>query len=102
MHFAMQWIGAALRHEQVWLSDAPRSQTETLAAEIARELFRIHAHFYHHHLRDLMALDLQQHLNTCAKRFAFFAGEFGLLDEAEQQPLAALFKKLTKRRSVPG
>ena len=48
-------LGAALRHEQVWLPDAPRSQTETLAAEIARELFRIHAHFYNESLESKLA-----------------------------------------------
>ncbi len=50
-------------------------------------LFRVYAHLYHSHLSDLAEEEAHVHLNTCFKRFLFFAEEFALLSEQDLAPL---------------
>jgi MOB kinase activator 1 len=64
------------------------------AATILRRLFRVYAHCYHSHFRQVVALGEEAHLNTCFKHFALFVRHFGLVDARELAPLAELIDEL--------
>ena len=39
---------------------------------IFKRLFRVYAHIYHSHFKDVCALGEEAHLNTCFKHFMYF------------------------------
>ena len=39
---------------------------------IFKRLFRVYAHIYHSHFKQVVSLDEEAHLNTCFKHFIFF------------------------------
>ena len=54
---------------------------------ILRRLFRVYAHIYHCHFRQVCKLGAEAHLNTCFKHFVYFVQEFKLIDNNELAPL---------------
>ena len=64
------------------------------AATVLRRLFRVYAHAYHSHFRQVVALGEEAHLNTCFKHFALFVRHFGLVDARELAPLSELIEQL--------
>lgn len=51
-----------------------------------KRLFRVYAHIYHSHFRDVVNLDVQRHLNTCFKHFVYFVTTFKLVEAKELAP----------------
>ena len=66
------------------------------AKTILKRLFRVYAHIYHQHFREVVELSEEAHLNTSFKHFIFFVQEFGLIDKRELVPLQELIEKLTE------
>lgn len=54
--------------------------TSTVKA-ILRRLFRVYAHIYHSHFRQMVRLELEPHLNTCFKHFVLFTKVSRLVGE---------------------
>jgi len=57
---------------------------------IFKRLFRIYAHVFHSHYKDLEEGDADAHLNHSFKHFIYFVKEFNLIDAAELSPLKEL------------
>lgn len=66
------------------------------AKTILKRLFRVYAHIYHQHFREVVELSEEAHLNTSFKHFIFFVQEFNLIDKRELAPLQELIEKLTE------
>ena len=63
---------------------------------ILKRLFRVYAHMYHSHFRQIMALELEPHLNTCFRHFILFVQEFDLVDEKESAPMKELIDRIAR------
>jgi len=66
----------------------------TIAKTILKRLFRVYAHVYHAHFRDIISLNEEPHLNTSFKHFIYFVQEFSLIEKRELAPLQELIDKL--------
>uniref|UniRef100_A0A7S0UJX8 Uncharacterized protein n=1 Tax=Polytomella parva TaxID=51329 RepID=A0A7S0UJX8_9CHLO len=62
---------------------------------IFKRLFRVYAHIYHSHFKQVCALGEEAHLNTCFKHFIFFTRHFDLVDEKELAPLQELIEQFS-------
>jgi len=67
------------------------------AKTILKRLFRVYAHIYHQHFKEVMQLDEEAHLNTSFKHFIYFVQEFNLIERRELAPLQELIDKLTSK-----
>lgn len=65
--------------------------------KIHKRLFRVYAHMYHSHFRDIESLDLSSHLNHEFKHFIVFSYEFGLVTHDETAPLHDLIDMMRIR-----
>jgi MOB kinase activator 1 len=54
---------------------------------IFKRLFRIYAHIYYYHVKEIQELGVEAHLNTAFKHFYLFIREFDLVDPKEMEPL---------------
>ncbi|KAG7672421.1 hypothetical protein Ndes2526B_g09064 [Nannochloris sp. 'desiccata'] len=63
---------------------------------ILKRLFRVYAHMYHSHFRQIVALELEPHLNTCFRHFILFVQEFGLVDDKELTPMKELIERIVR------
>ena len=68
----------------------------TIAKTILKRLFRVYAHIYHAHFRDVVRLTEEAHLNTSFKHFIYFIQEFSLIEKRELAPMQELIERLTK------
>ena len=75
----------------------PRDFGPTVRA-ILKRLFRVYAHIYHSHFRQVVRLELEPHLNTCFRHFVLFTREFSLIDDRELAPLRELIDKMAAAR----
>ncbi|VDD75384.1 unnamed protein product [Mesocestoides corti] len=66
-----------------------------VAKAILKRLFRVYAHIYNVHFREVQLLDEATHLNTSFKHFVYFVLEFDLVRSAELEPLQAVIEVLT-------
>lgn len=62
----------------------------SIVKTILKRLFRVYAHIYHSHFRQIVSLELDPHLNTCFRHFVLFVQEFELVDSKELAPLREL------------
>ena len=69
----------------------------TIAKTILKRLFRVYAHIYHTHFKEVCHLQEEAHLNTSFKHFIFFVQEFQLVDKRELAPLQELIDRLTTK-----
>jgi len=68
---------------------------------IYKRLFRVYAHIYHSHFKQVCDLDELAHLNTCFKHFLYFTMHYKLVDEKELAPLRELIDQFTGRAKAP-
>lgn len=61
--------------------------------KIAKRLFRVYAHIYHHHLEDVKKLGEEAHVNTSLKYFVYFVQEFNLVEPRDLEPLIGYIEK---------
>lgn len=57
---------------------------------IYKRLFRIYAHVFHSHFKEMMEDEADAHLNHSFKHFVYFVKEFELIDSEEMEPLKDL------------
>ena len=69
------------------------------AKTILKRLFRVYAHIYHQHFREVVSLGEEAHLNTSFKHFIYFVQEFELIEKKELAPLQELIDRLTSMGS---
>ncbi|KAG1665996.1 hypothetical protein FOA52_010094 [Chlamydomonas sp. UWO 241] len=70
---------------------------------IHKRLFRVYAHIYHSHFKQVQELDELAHLNTCFKHFLFFILHYRTVDDKELAPLQELIDQFTgTARNAPG
>jgi len=97
----MTWIEEQLNNEKVFPTrvdcDFP-DNFKKIVAKIMQRLFRVYAHIYHHHFRDILALNAPAHLNSALKRFVLFCDEFSLLHSRDTAPLKDFIEKKLKIR----
>lgn len=73
---------------------------QSLVKTIFKRLFRIYAHIYHSHFKDIMAIGLETHLNTCFKHFVYFIDAYNLVDTKDTAPLAELIQEFKARKNA--
>eukprot|EP00440_Ansanella_granifera_P051591 gb/GFBE01055932.1/.p1 GENE.gb/GFBE01055932.1/~~gb/GFBE01055932.1/.p1 ORF type:complete len:230 (+),score=49.64 gb/GFBE01055932.1/:1-690(+) len=66
---------------------------------IYKRLFRIYAHIFHSHFKEMADCDADAHLNHSFKHFIYFAKEFDLVEDSELEPLADLVGLIMSKRS---
>ncbi|CDI98069.1 mps one binder kinase activator 1 [Echinococcus multilocularis] len=66
-----------------------------VAKAILKRLFRVYAHIYNVHFREVQLLDEATHLNTSFKHFVYFVLEFDLVRSVELEPLQPVIDVLT-------
>jgi len=59
---------------------------------IFKRLFRVYAHVYHHHFKDIVEYQKEQELNSSYKWFYFFVTGFDLVERKDMEPLKDLQK----------
>jgi len=96
--FLMTWVQDQLDDETLFPSKIgvpfpPNFQT--IAKTILKRLFRVYAHIYHQHFKEIVSLGEEAHLNTSFKHFVYFIQEFELIDKKELAPLQDLIDRLT-------
>lgn len=99
IEYLMQWVQEQLDDETIFPSKIgvpfPKNFL-TIAKTILKRLFRVYAHIYHAHFRDIISLGEEAHLNTSFKHFIYFIQEFGLIEKRELAPMQDLIERLTK------
>jgi len=68
---------------------------------IYKRLFRVYAHIYHSHFKQICSLDEEAHLNTCFKHFIFFTLHYNLVDSKELAPLQELIDQFQGKAAPP-
>eukprot|EP00890_Picochlorum_soloecismus_P006369 jgi/Picsp_1/6733/NSC_04074-R1_cytokinesis-related protein len=66
----------------------------SVVKNILKRLFRVYAHIYHSHFKQILALEMEPHLNTCFRHFILFVQEFDLVDNKELTPMHELIEKI--------
>ena len=93
----MGWVQGLLDDERVFPQKAGAPFPDTFAATVRavfKRLFRVYAHVYYSHFREVVALGEEAHLNTSLMHFVLFAREFRLVDKQELAPLQPLIDQL--------
>jgi hypothetical protein len=88
IEFVLAWA------EQELYSLADHAANRKSCRKLAQRFHRIFAHFYHHHLADLLEMNALAHLNTSYLHFYFFVKEFQLVGAKELEPMRALIELL--------
>ncbi|KAJ3448003.1 mob kinase activator-like [Anaeramoeba flamelloides] len=65
-------------------------------AVIFKRLFRVYAHIFTCHFRDIQDMGTEPHFNSCYKHFLLFVLHFKLLKKSDLEPLKVLNEKLLK------
>merc|ERR1712113_564870 len=68
---------------------------QSIVKTILKRLFRVYAHIYHQHFKEVVSLGEEAHLNTSFKHFIYFVQEFQLIEKKELAPLQELIDRLT-------
>ena len=93
----MTWVQHIIDDERVFPQKAGAPFPDTFAATVRavfKRLFRVYAHVYYSHFREVVALGEEAHLNTSLMHFVLFAREFRLVDKQELAPLQPLIDQL--------
>jgi MOB kinase activator 1 len=78
----MQWAESQLNDPSVFPPNSGAVYPKDFrkkAGKLFQRFFRVYAHLYHEHFRDLLQLGAEGIINTCFKHFLFFAIEFDLV-----------------------
>ena len=93
----MGWVQSLLDDENVFPQKAgapfPSTFMKTVRM-IFRRLFRVYAHIYYTHFREIVVLGEELHLNTSFQHFIYFVQEFNLVDPRDLSLLQPLIDQL--------
>lgn len=67
---------------------------------IYKRLFRIYAHIFHAHFKEMMEQEADAHLNHSFKHFIYFVKEFDLVEDAELEPLRDLIALCLRQKAA--
>lgn len=88
---SLDWIEEQLSDEDIFPTESVDKEFpddfQSVCKAIARRLFRVFAHIYHHHLTQVRAAKIEAHMNTNLKHFIYFIREFQLITPKEWEPL---------------
>lgn len=70
---------------------------KSVVRKIFSRLFRLYAHIYRNHMKDVAAVGAEAHLNSCFRHFIQFVKEFKLLQEKEMKPLETVMRTLERQ-----
>lgn len=91
--YLMSWVESQLNDEAIFpikFDSAYPKKFHSICSTIYKRFFRIYAHIYHSHFKQIQELGADAHLNTCFKHFIYFVLEFKLVDAKEMTPLQEL------------
>ncbi|RUO96320.1 mps one binder kinase activator-like 1B-like protein [Jimgerdemannia flammicorona] len=95
----MTWVQKELDDENIFPCKIgvpfPPNFIKSHIRTILKRLFRVYAHIYHSHFKEIVALGEEAHLNTSFKHFVFFVQEFDLVDRKELVPMEQMIYSLT-------
>ncbi|XP_788775.2 MOB kinase activator 1A [Strongylocentrotus purpuratus] len=98
--YLMTWVQDQLDDETIFPSKIgvpfPKNFM-TIAKTILKRLFRVYAHIYHQHFKEIVILAEEAHLNTSFKHFIYFVQEFNLIDRKELAPLQELIDRFSNK-----
>ncbi|EGD76524.1 MOB1 protein [Salpingoeca rosetta] len=98
--YLMTWVQSQLDDESLFPSKVgvpfPPKFLNT-AKVILKRLYRVYAHMYHSHFKEVVALGEEPHLNTSFKHFVYFIQEFNLVDKKELEPMQELIDRLLEK-----
>jgi MOB kinase activator 1 len=101
--YLMTWIQRFLDDESVFPAKLgapfPPNFKEKYVKVIFKRLFRIYAHIYHSHFKEIVQLGEEAHLNTSFRHFILFVQEFGLVEKKELAPLQELIDALLSKET---
>jgi len=95
------WVESQLNDESLFPieydSPYPKNFMKVVKT-IYKRYFRVYAHIYHSHLKEVETCGAGAHLNTCFKHLMYFINEFKLIDNPKQElaPLGSLIKAIIK------
>lgn len=69
---------------------------------IYKRLFRVYAHVFHSHFKEMLEDEADAHLNHSFKHFVYFVKEFDLMDSEELEPLKDLVTLCMEQKSRGG
>lgn len=94
------WIDEQVNDTRIFPEDQdvkfPRS-FKSVVRKIFSRLFRLYAHIYRNHMKDITAVGAEAHLNSCFRHFIQFVKEFKLLQEKDMKPLATVMRTLERK-----
>jgi len=67
---------------------------------IYKRLFRIYAHIFHAHFKEMIEQEADAHLNHSFKHFIYFVKEFDLIDAEELEPLRDLIALCMRQKTA--
>ena len=67
-----------------------------VVARMFQRMFRIYAHIYHHHRKEVQELQMSACLNTSFKHFYLFSKEFSLIPAEQLAPLQTIIVEFDK------
>ncbi|VDK25360.1 unnamed protein product [Taenia asiatica] len=99
---AHPWKEERMAYTLAWIVQSPMRRCVPfppnflkVAKAILKRLFRVYAHIYNVHFREVQLLDEATHLNTSFKHFVYFVLEFDLVRSVELEPLQPVIDVLT-------
>lgn len=94
------WIDEQVNDTKIFPEDQdvkfPRT-FKSVVRKIFSRLFRLYAHIYRNHMKDVTAVGAEAHLNSCFRHFIQFVKEFKLLQEKEMKPLDSVMRTLDRK-----
>mmetsp|Transcript_31464 Transcript_31464/g.86539 ORF Transcript_31464/g.86539 Transcript_31464/m.86539 type:complete len:247 (+) Transcript_31464:153-893(+) len=75
----------------------PRNYRQVLRV-IFRRMFRVYAHIFHSHYKEVMEGEAEAHLNHSFKHFLYFVKEFGLVEDKDLEPMKDLVQLYTLQK----
>jgi len=98
--YLMTWVQNTLEDETTFPTNDstpfPKTFKQTVKT-IFKRLFRIYAHIYYSHAKEIIDLGEEPHLNTAFKHFYLFIKEFDLVDPKEMAPLQFHIDKINNK-----
>lgn len=93
-----QWVDELFENKSVFPPDPevpfPKNFKDVVKS-IFKRLFRVYAHFYYHHLKDVREAELEANFNTSFRHFYCFVKEFNLISSQELEPLKEIIESFS-------
>jgi len=83
----LNWVEGQLRNFPVEPGEPFPPNFRKSVRVIYKRLFRIYAHVYHSHFKEMVDGEADAHLNHSFKHFIYLVKEFHLIEDAELEPL---------------